>query len=198
VVISGTGSAAWGRNADGAQVRTGGWGFMLGDEGSGYGIVRAAIRHVLHRSDSGHPPDELARRLQAAAGVDGAAELLDRFYRSQHPGPWARHSGLVFDLAAEGDRASTGIVKAAAAELVQAGGQVCRRLGLTGPVVLSGGVVLHQPLLRDLVTRMLAAVGVVDVRSLHRDPVYGALELARTGPDRGPITMTGRTEPWST
>ena len=46
VIISGTGSIAYGRNAAGEAARAGGWGYVLGDEGSGYWIGRAALRAV--------------------------------------------------------------------------------------------------------------------------------------------------------
>src|SRR5512134_4028190 len=51
VVISGTGSICYGRNAQGEAARAGGWGYVLGDEGSGYWIGRAAIRAVLREQD---------------------------------------------------------------------------------------------------------------------------------------------------
>ena len=43
-LIAGTGSVAFGRAADGRTIRCGGWGYLLGDEGSGYAIGRAALR----------------------------------------------------------------------------------------------------------------------------------------------------------
>src|SRR5688500_3296505 len=51
VVISGTGSICYGRNAAGEAARSGGWGYVLGDEGSGYWIGRAALRAVLREAD---------------------------------------------------------------------------------------------------------------------------------------------------
>ncbi|MET0863056.1 MAG: BadF/BadG/BcrA/BcrD ATPase family protein, partial [Nakamurella sp.] len=64
-LISGTGSVAWGRTADGTVARAGGWGYLLGDEGSGYWIGRQAVRHALQLVDRGQPPDLLAQRLVA-------------------------------------------------------------------------------------------------------------------------------------
>ncbi len=52
-VIAGTGSAAWGRNADGGEARAGGWGYLLGDEGSGYWLGREAVRHSLTQMNKG-------------------------------------------------------------------------------------------------------------------------------------------------
>src|SRR4029079_3077531 len=55
VVISGTGSISYGRNAHGEAARSGGWGYVLGDEGSGYWMGRAALRAVLRQADRRGP-----------------------------------------------------------------------------------------------------------------------------------------------
>ena len=55
MVIAGTGSIAYGRNDRNQAARAGGWGYMLGDEGSGYWIGRAALRAVLRESDRRGP-----------------------------------------------------------------------------------------------------------------------------------------------
>src|SRR3989337_1666562 len=63
VVISGTGSICYGRNAAGEAARSGGWGYVLGDEGSGYWIGRAALRAVLRESDRRGPRTALSQLL---------------------------------------------------------------------------------------------------------------------------------------
>ena len=76
-VIAGTGSAAWGKNGRGEEARAGGWGYLLGDEGSGYWLGREAVRHSLRRMNQGLEPDELTTR---AAGIlrRGPPEHADR------------------------------------------------------------------------------------------------------------------------
>ena len=59
-LIAGTGSVAWGRDASGRVARAGGWGYLLGDDGSGYGIAREAVRHALRLAD------EVSRRTSSA------------------------------------------------------------------------------------------------------------------------------------
>lgn len=179
VAISGTGSAAWGRNAEGQQVRAGGWGYLLGDEGSAYGIIRAAVRHVLDRSDNGDGADLLTRDLTLACSVESTSQLLDLFYKTPSRREWAAKAPLVFALAEAGDPACLDIVDGAAAELVRAVKRVCRSLGLGGPVVLAGGVLVHQPLMQVAVSVGLRRAGIDEVRVLHRDPVHGAVQLAR-------------------
>lgn len=178
VVISGTGSAAWGRTAAGEQARAGGWGYVLGDAGSGYGLARAAVRHVLDRADEGLVPDPLTATLLGACGVDSPAQLLDLFYAAPERRTWAARAGAVVALAEAGDADAVGLVDDTAAELVQAVTRVGRRLGLTGPVVLAGGLVVHQPLLQATVADQLATAGLSDVRVLDTAPVHGAVALA--------------------
>jgi N-acetylglucosamine kinase-like BadF-type ATPase len=70
-VICGTGSVAVGSH-DGRTVQAGGWGFLLGDEGGGYWVVREALRHLLDRRDHGAPPGPLGGQLLAATGAVAA------------------------------------------------------------------------------------------------------------------------------
>ena len=72
VIISGTGSISYGRNAEGEAARSGGWGYVLGDEGSGYWIGRSALRAVLREADKRGPKTVLtpdaARTLRRRPG----------------------------------------------------------------------------------------------------------------------------------
>ena len=178
-VISGTGSVAWGRTPTGVTARAGGWGYRLGDEGSGYWVAQQAVRHALGRADRGERPDRLSRQLLAACGLPDAGQLLDHFYARPERDYWARHSSVVFDAAGDGDPVSTQIVTKAGAALVQLVRTVGGRLDLTTPVVLGGGLLVQQPLLQDLVRTGLAADGFTDVRVISQHPVQGAVTLAR-------------------
>ena len=116
-LISGTGSVAWGIDPDGRSRRAGGWGYLLGDEGSGYGVTRTAVRHVLARQDRDEAPDRLTAALIAGCGLAGAERLQERFYANPERRYWARQAGVVFELAAAGDPASRMIVDEAAQSL---------------------------------------------------------------------------------
>src|SRR3954469_8377178 len=76
VVISGTGSIAYGRNALGAAARAGGWGHVIGDEGSGYWIGRQALAAVVREVDGRGPRTELTDDVLAHFGVPNAAGLI--------------------------------------------------------------------------------------------------------------------------
>ncbi len=178
-LIAGTGSVAWGRTADDRTARAGGWGYLLGDEGGGFWVGLQAVRHALGLVDAGERPDPLSERLVGECGLPEASELIDHFYANPERRYWARRSGIVFDLAAAGDPAAMVIVDGAAAALAALVATVGDRLDLRSPVVLGGGLLMNQPALRDRIAESLDARGFAEVRSLTREPAFGALDLAR-------------------
>jgi glucosamine kinase len=178
-LIAGTGSVAWGRRADGTQARAGGWGHLLGDEGSGYRVAVDAVRHALGRMDAGEPADRLTTALLSSCGLADRTELIDFVYARQDKRYWAERAAVVTELAAQGDPAAAVIVDAAAGALAALAARVLDRLGLAGPVVLGGGFAVHQPLLQRAVRERLAGT---EVRVLTHAPAVGAVRLAAALP----------------
>ncbi len=80
IVIAGTGSIAFGRNAEGRIARAGGWGFAFGDEGSAFDIVRQALRASLRFEEGWGPATVVRDALLEATEAPGANDLLHRFY----------------------------------------------------------------------------------------------------------------------
>lgn len=177
-VIAGTGSVAWGCDRDGRTARAGGWGYLVGDEGSGYWITREAVRQALRRADQGLEPDPFGAALAAGCGLADPGQLLDHFYAQPERRYWAARAGIMFRLADRGDPVATAIVAEAVAALIALAATVGHRLDLTGPLVLAGGLAVHHPALSTAVRAGLAARGMTDVRVLDRDPVHGAVRLA--------------------
>jgi glucosamine kinase len=175
-LICGTGSVAVGRY-QGAEVQAGGWGYLLGDEGSGYWVVRAALRALLDRRDRGLPHGELGDRLLAATGTSQVNALHELFYRQPHPRHWAGYAPLVLRAA---DPAAARITADAADALaglaVSAAGMLDAPAGL--PVVLAGGLFGHAGLESAVRVLICAARPGSDVRTLTRPPVTGAVRLA--------------------
>jgi N-acetylglucosamine kinase-like BadF-type ATPase len=175
-VICGTGSIAVGCWR-GRTALAGGWGYLLGDEGSGYWIVRSAIRELLGRAASDLPPGPLSACLLEAAGARNLTQLRTAFYRHPEPWHWARHAPAVLDC---GDDASAGIAWQAAQELAGLVGNVAVRLGDPDrvPVVLAGGLMAHQQLRAATVAAVAAALPASPVQALADPPVAGAVRLA--------------------
>lgn len=185
-VIAGTGSVAWGLGPDGREARSGGWGYLLGDEGSGYWVAREGVRHTLRNFNLGREPDELALAMMRACSVTEPVQLISLFH-AQAAGRryWAAKAGVVFDAALQGSTAGSEIIAAASRHLAGLASDTARLLGIPGPVVVGGGLGMHQPLLRDRLKQDLERAGLEDIRFLRRDPVYGAGYLAATDVPRG-------------
>ena len=118
IVIAGTGSFAFGRNAAGETRRAGGWGYIFGDEGGGFDTTRQALRAALRFEEGWGPPTALHRVLLNATGAEDANDLLHRFYTTDFPRPKiAALSKLVDEAAAAGDRVARDILHSQAQQL---------------------------------------------------------------------------------
>ncbi len=179
VLVAGTGSVAWGRNADGREARSGGYGYLLGDEGSGYSVVRDAVREALREYYAGLEPGILVRALMEATSSADALQLMDFFYAKPEPDHWASLAPLVLEFAAEGDPAAVRIQAEAAHSLATLARQVLGELGLDLPLVMAGGLLVNQSQLAGAVARKVSLEDPSSVRILTQAPVHGAVELAR-------------------
>ncbi|WP_146361215.1 N-acetylglucosamine kinase [Arthrobacter yangruifuii] len=180
-VIAGTGSVAWGITGSGRQARSGGWGYLLGDEGSGYWLGREAVRHTLRRSNLELVPDSLSTALLRECGAETPESLIGLFHGPTDRRYWAGKAGLVFEAAQEGNPAATALVAEAAGHLAGLILDVAGLLEIPGPVVIGGGLGMHQPMLQDLLRDTLSAAGLRDIRFLATDPVFGVAYLLAAG-----------------
>ncbi len=118
ITIAGTGSIAFGRDAAGRTARAGGWGYVFGDEGGAFHIVRQALRAALRFEEGWGPATGLHAALLAAAGAPTANDLLHRFYTTEFPRPRiASYAPLVDAEAARGDAVAADILRNAAQDL---------------------------------------------------------------------------------
>ena len=177
-VIAGIGSAAWGRNQAGEEARAGGWGYLLGDEGSGYWLGREAVRHSLRRMNQGLEPDALSQALLDSCGVDDPGKLIALFH-SPDTGRryWAQQARLVVEAAAAGDETSQRLLVQAGNDLADLAAQAVRQLGLDGPVILGSGLGMNVVPIQEAFKARLAERGITDVRILDQDPVFGVPRL---------------------
>jgi N-acetylglucosamine kinase-like BadF-type ATPase len=182
VIISGTGSIAYGRSADRAA-RAGGWGHVLGDEGSGYWIGRQALRAVARGADGRGPATSLTPRVLNHFAVAKPSDLIAEVYDRQLPHhALAQIARLVQQARDEGDEVATQILEQAAHELVRAARSVVDRLSMQREAVqfvLAGGVFTGVPWLAEELKRRLPATAPRgQVKRLEVEPAMGAVRLA--------------------
>lgn len=183
VIISGTGSVAFGRNTRGGEGRAGGWGPTLGDEGSGYAIARdglsAIVRAFDGRSQETAMTDLLCREYLMCQPAD-----LPRFVyaTTTHADDIARFGRLVMEAASNGDPVAVSILEHAGRELGECVLAVARKLEMTGedfPVAYVGGA-FHagEPLIDPMRRTITAEAPKAMLTQPLRTPVEGAAMMA--------------------
>jgi N-acetylglucosamine kinase-like BadF-type ATPase len=188
IVIAGTGSMAWGRNGEGRTARAGGWGYVYGDEGGGFDIVRQAMRAALRMEEGWGPPTTLRAALLEAAGARDANDALHRFYTDEWPrSRVAALAPLVDAAAADSDAAARGILNNAAQELAWLAGAVRGQLWEPGkPVeVAYAGGAFRSAMLLDRFQTLVGLEGGNRCAPPRRDPAEGALLEALRAAGRG-------------
>ena len=182
-LVCGTGTVALGRDATGAVDRAGGWGYLLGDEGSGYAIATAGLAAAVRAADGRARRTALTGAFLTHFGVTSPADLVGHIYG---PGMTRERiaglASLVFDAAAQ-DRTAARLIRAASRDLVQLVTTLSRRLGMLSgrfALVMAGSVLVQQADFRSSVIEGVRAAGLVPSRvQLVSDPVEGAVAIAR-------------------
>ncbi len=190
-IIAGTGSIAYARTADGRTSRAGGWGYLLGDEGSAYQLVLAGLQAVVRAADERGPATCLTEAFLKKLNLQAPAELVPAIYG----GKWDRAAlaalaPLVLDAAEAGDPAARAVAEEAAGQLAQTAAAAAHRLGLDRqavPVALAGGVLLASAAYRQQVLRSLEVLGIrPDPVQSVPEPAAGGVRLAMIDSEKAP------------
>src|SRR5882762_9078954 len=183
IAIAGTGSIAYGRDADGHTARAGGWGFAISDEGSGHWIGRRAISAILSARDQGLETALTAMILQTWK-LNTIDELV-RQANSTPPPDFPRLFPIVLLAADEGASTARDLLADAGAKLASLAATVVRRLAPRAPVgvlpvAMTGSVFRQSPDVRQVFYNTLqTSLPGIDVRQDIVDPIEGALARAR-------------------
>lgn len=184
VLIAGTGSIALGQDYSGRTARAGGWGYLIGDEGSGYDLGRRAIRAAAKAADGRGLQTSLLPALLAHWNIEEPLHIIDQVYRERDKAAIADCARLVFDAADAWDPVASHIVQSGAAELATAAGAVEQALAFeNAPVslVLAGSLLVERERYRHMLLERidqqfdLGAVHIVDEPAL-----MAARHLVRT------------------
>lgn len=178
ILISGTGSICLGRNHRGERFRAGGWGHLIGDEGSGYALGRDALTAVMESFDGRGPQTLLTGLIFNRLGLTQPMELIDWTYRRGNgKSEIAALSALCEQAALEGDAAALAIFDRAAGDLARMVKAVAAHLPPKDQVcVCSGGNLTKSPLLRESLSRRLPGLPLI---LSQRDAADGCLLMAQ-------------------
>jgi N-acetylglucosamine kinase-like BadF-type ATPase len=187
VVISGTGSVAFGVDAHGRMAQSGGWGPVMGDEGSGTDIARRALAAVAGSADGRLPPTTLVERVCRRFGVASPEDLLTVVYDPARDkrAELADLPVIVEAAARSGDAVAQSILADAGRDLAATVVAVVRRLGLEAepvPVAYVGGVFgAGELVLGPLGDAVRRAVPLAEIAPPLYGPAVGAAKLAVHG-----------------
>jgi N-acetylglucosamine kinase-like BadF-type ATPase len=185
IVIAGTGSIAFGRNEAGATARVGGWGYVFGDEGSAFDIMRQALRAALREEEGWGPRTALRQTLLEATGSRSANEALHLFYTPDWPRDRIAALAPLIDAAAvSGDEVACELLHYAALQMATLVASVQRRLwnrGAAVEVAFTGGV-FQSEIVRDRFQELVELEPATRCGPAKHSGVEGALlEAYRAG-----------------
>jgi glucosamine kinase len=185
IVISGTGSIAFGRNERGRVLRSGGWGVPFDDAGSGYDLGRKAIVAALRDYDGRGPYTQLTRKICGALKIPDITQVI---LRPLTPHDIASLFPLVLAASRRRDFVAQQLCDEAGRDLADLAVALLKRLGWRRrivPVVTAGGVFRASLRIRQAFRRYLRRhAPQARVLLLRHPPVEGALALARDTAER--------------
>jgi N-acetylmuramic acid 6-phosphate etherase len=183
LVLSGTGSCCFGVNRKGQSAKVGGWGHLLGDQGSGYDLAVSALRWIAVEYDRTGKWPRLGQRFLTRLALNEPNDLID----------WAQGAGIaevaslaeeIFAAWKERDSTAATLVGCAARTLAADAAWCARKLTHVRArfeFLFAGGLLVNQPRFARLVRRELQeACPRSKVARLEQESVWGAIELART------------------
>ncbi len=178
LILAGTGSVAYGVNDKGESVQIGGWGYLLGDEGSGYWLGTEALKAITRAADGRSPETILSSVLLEKLDISEVQSLISWLYNPQvyRTPDVAKLAPLVLEQAANGDDVAQEIVGRGADELANHVQTVIRRLNMENPPIAFTGGLLSKP--NPLSDALCNRLQMENIPTPRYSPVIGATLLA--------------------
>jgi len=186
IVIAGTGSIVFGKDAAGIVHRSGGWGRIVGDDGSGFAIGRDAFRAVFAAIDRRGPATALSKKLQKNAGLADSDAIITALYKEGFD--VASIAPMVMEAAKGGDRVARIVLRRSADDLVGLIAPVVRKLHASSlkrspfPLAFLGSLLTNKNYYSDRVRSLLRTeLPSVRIQAPEAPPVHGAVLIALDG-----------------
>ena len=176
VVISGTGSMALHRNSDGEIKHAGGWGYILGDEGSGYSIGLSGIKAAIRAAEGSEEKTALTEECLDYFSTDNIYDLIDLYYdKTVSRKITAAFAKNVISLAESGDKTADEIVRIEAKLLSKTVSALLTDAKKEISIGLWGGIFQHNKYFCDIFSGFLNADGFNHVKPINFTPEVGAI-----------------------
>ncbi|MDH4069641.1 MAG: hypothetical protein OEV30_04400 [Ignavibacteria bacterium] len=179
VLIAGTGSIIIGKTEKGEILSVGGWGRILGDEGSGFALGRDGVRALTSYYDGRRDDSKLRGLVEETFGWKDREDLIRAVYQEQFD--LAQLAPLVMTAAVDHDPVCQRILQNSATQLVDQLRSVVMKMGVLRriSVVLSGGLVDQETVFSNVLRmKIMKALPQVEVRKAANPPAHGAVRIA--------------------
>jgi N-acetylglucosamine kinase-like BadF-type ATPase len=179
IIISGTGSIIYGRDTDGSVKRSGGWGPIIGDPGSGTAIGLRALRIAAKTIDGCIEAGLLMQHIAEHTGITSQESLINRVYKEKYPP--SEIVPLVFQAARQGDRSALDIIRESAGELIEMLTCGIKKFSFPGiiPISYVGGLLLSDSVYPDIVSELIRKeIPNAEIRKPKYRPEEGAIAMA--------------------
>ncbi len=198
-LVAGTGSIAVCRNPAGAMLTAGGWGWVIGDEGSAAGLVREAARSIaLYLDEGGAANEPLCELLFQALDIPSLPRIGSTIVGLGNAAMAGQHAHVIFEAAERGSQVARSVINDGGAALADLVCRLRKRGARAEHVVAGGSVIVGQPMLWSAFETELDRLtnGEVIAHLFDGQPVEGACRLAESliskdfldvGPQRAPI-----------
>jgi len=183
IIISGTGAICFGKGVDGKIARSGGWGYLLGDEGSGYYIGRAAIIAALKDLDGRGDKTKLRKELEQHFKLSSIDKIIPLVYQNKIDRvAIANLAPIVFEMAEQGDAIAADIIRKTGQELGILARAVAQQLNFENDevkVALVGSVFKQKELLINEISKELFEISWnIEISDPMFAPQFGAALMA--------------------
>jgi len=179
IIIAGTGSIIYGRDTDNTFKRSGGWGPIIGDPGSGTAIGLEALRITAKTIDGCIEAGDLVKLIAEDTGITSQESMIQKVYRDKIPP--SSIAPLVFKAADNGDKYAIDIIKKGADDLVNMLECGIKRFSFTGAIPISfvGGLLQSDTQYPDIVSKIIKEkIPLAEIRNHKFKPEEGAIAMA--------------------
>jgi len=183
IIVSGTGAICFGKSNEGKIFRSGGWGYLLGDEGSGYFIGREAIIAALKDLDGRAEKTNLRNCLENHFNLSSIDQIIPQIYQNKVDRiAIADIAPIVFEQANQGDSIAEEIIRRTGKELGILARAVAQRLNFENDelkVALTGSIFKQKDMLINEISKELYEISWnIEISEPMFEPQYGAALLA--------------------